>query len=338
MLLSRESCGTLPRDSSHRVKERGVPMSSQAARARPAAQARRKFTAREKRYVLLGLAFASPWIIGFIAFTVYPFFGSLYYSFTEYDLFQSPKWVGLENYRNVIHDESFYKSLKNTFFMAFIAVPIGLVSSLCIALLLNMKVRGIAFYRTVYYLPAVIPAVAGAMLWSWLLNPEYGLIDIGLRALHLPDPAWLTDPRFTKPSLILMGLWGSGAGALIYLAALHGIPQQYYEAAAMDGANWRHRFMYITLPALSPVTLFQLIMGLIGAFQIFTESFILMGGAAGGPDQSMLFYAVNLYQQAFVFLKMGYASALAWILFVIVMLITVFVFKTSARWVYYGGE
>jgi multiple sugar transport system permease protein len=299
---------------------------------------RRKYRLKNMRWTLIGLAFASPWIIGFLCFTLYPFVVSFYYSLTSYDLINTPKWVGLENYSQIFKDDNFYKAIKNTFFMAIIAVPINLFSSLMIALILNLKVKGISIYRTIYYLPAVIPAVAGAMLWSWLLNPEYGIIDIVLRALHLPDPAWLTDPHFTKPALILMGLWGSGAGAIIYLAALQGIPVHYYEAASLDGANLWQKFRFITLPALSPVTLFQLIMGLIGAFQIFTESFILMGDANGGPDQSMLFYAVYLYQQAFVFLKMGYASALAWVLFVIVIMITIGVFKSSIRWVYYGGE
>ncbi|MFD1178647.1 carbohydrate ABC transporter permease [Paenibacillus puldeungensis] len=291
-----------------------------------------------------GLAFASPWLIGFLAFTVYPFFGSLYFSLTEYDLFNPPRWIGLANYKEILQDESFYKSLRNTFYMAGIAVPITLVSSLLIALLLNFKVKGISVYRTIYYLPAVIPIVASAILWTWLLNPDYGLINIFLRSIGLTDPAWLLDPAYTKPSLILMSLWGSGASALIFLAALQGVPQQYYEAAHIDGANVWYRFWKITLPALSPVILFQLIMGLIGAFQIFTESYILAGGrvdgggSLGGPDQSLLFYAVNLYQEAFVFLKMGYASALAWILFIIVLIITAVLLKTSGRWVYYGGE
>jgi multiple sugar transport system permease protein len=299
---------------------------------------KRKTRSSNKRWTLIGLAFAAPWIIGFLCFTAYPFIVSFYYSLTKYDLINTPEWIGFENYLAIFKDSNFYKAIKNTFFMAIIAVPINLLGSLIIALLLNLKVKGISIYRTVYYLPAVIPAVAGTMLWSWLLNPEYGIIDIVLRALHLPDPAWLTDPHFTKPALILMGLWGSGAGAIIYLAALQGIPNHYYEAASLDGANVWQKFRYITLPALSPVTLFQLIMGLIGAFQIFTESFILMGDSMGGPQQSMLFYAVYLYQQAFVFLKMGYASALAWVLFVIVILITIGVFKSSIRWVYYGGE
>ncbi|MFD0870708.1 Inner membrane ABC transporter permease protein ycjO [Chlamydia abortus] len=301
----------------------------------------RRSTRKERRMFWTGLAFALPWIIGFLAFTVYPFFGSLYFSFTSYDLFNPPQWIGLDNYKEILQDSSFYKSLQNTFYMAFIAMPIGLISSLLIAQLLNVKVRGIALYRTVYYLPAVIPVVANAILWTWLLNPDYGIINSVLRALGLPDPAWLLDPAFTKPSLILMGLWGSGAGSLIFLAALQGIPQQFYEAASIDGANMWHRFRHITLPGLSPIILFQLIMGLIGAFQIFTESFILTGGntgSLGGPDQSLLFYSVYLYQTAFMYLKMGYASALAWILFVIVVLITMVLLKTSARWVYYGGE
>jgi multiple sugar transport system permease protein len=177
-----------------------------------------------------------------------------------------------------------------------------------------------------------------SILWLWILNPDVGILNTVLRALHLPDPAWLIDPDFTKPSLIIMGLFGTGGGALIYLAALQGIPKEFYEAASIDGAGWWAKFRYIILPALSPITLFQLIMGLIGAFQIFTEAFILSGNTVGGPDQSMLFYAVNLYHEAFTNLNMGYASALAWILFVIVVLITIVIFKTSLRWVYYGGE
>ncbi|MGG4396844.1 sugar ABC transporter permease [Paenibacillus thiaminolyticus] len=299
---------------------------------------------KERHYVYLGLAFASPWIIGFLVFTVYPFFGSLYFSLTDYDLFSPPRWVGLDNYKHIIADSGFYKSLGNTLFMAFISVPITLTCSLLIALLLNTKVKGINYYRTIFYLPSVIPIVASALLWTWMLNPDFGLINMVLRSFGLPDPAWLLDPRYTKPSLILMSLWGSGAGALIFLAALQGVPKQYYEAAQVDGANWWHRFWRITVPALSPIILFQLIMGLIGAFQIFTESYILAGGkvdggkSLGGPDQSLLFYAVNLYQEAFVYLKMGYASALAWILFLIVLLITFVLLKTSGRWVYYGGD
>lgn len=312
----------------------------------PSARPRRReaWSRKERKIFWIGLAFASPWIIGFLTFTVYPFFGSLYFSMTEYDLFSPPRWVGLQNYEGIISDDRFYKSLGNTFFMAFISVPITLTASLLIAMLLNFQVKGINFYRTVFYLPSVIPIVASALLWTWMLNPDFGLINMVLRSLGLPDPAWLLDPKYTKPSLILMSLWGSGAGALIFLAALQGVPKQYYEAAQVDGANAWYRFWKITIPALSPIILFQLIMGLIGAFQIFTESYILAGGkvggnnSLGGPEQSLLFYAVNLYQEAFVFLKMGYASALAWILFLIVLLITFILLKTSGRWVYYGGE
>jgi multiple sugar transport system permease protein len=286
----------------------------------------------------MGLAFAFPFIAGFLFLTVIPFFQSLYFSFTEYDIFTEAKWVGLDNYTRIFQDENFYKALSNTFFMAFIAVPVSITVSLLIALLLNMKVKGIAFYRTVYYLPTVIPGVASSLLWLWILNPEMGILNTALRAVGLPDPAWLSDPAFTKPSLIIMGLFGTGGGALIYLAALQGIPREFYEAASIDGANAWHKFKCIVLPALSPVTLFQLIMGLIGAFQIFTEAFILSQDNLGGPDQSMLFYAVYLYNEAFVNLNMGYASALAWVLFVIVMLITLVIFKSSLRWVYYGGE
>jgi multiple sugar transport system permease protein len=322
-------------------------MSSEALSVKPSNRLKSK---RARRVFWVGLAFASPWIIGFLFLTVYPFFGSLYFSFTSYDLFNPPKWIGLQNYDNIFHDSNFYKALRNTFFMTCIAMPIGLISSLLIALLLNLKVKGLSFYRTIYYLPAVIPIVASAILWTWLLNPDYGLVNTILLKLNLYDPAWLLDPAYTKPSLILMGLWGSGAGSLIFLAALQGIPQLYYEAASIDGASVWRRFWNITLPGLSPIILFQLIMGLIGAFQIFTEAFILAGGntgsntggntagTLGGPSQSLLFYAIYLYQTAFIYLKMGYASALAWILFVIVVIITIILLKTSARWVYYGGD
>ncbi|MBM7621203.1 multiple sugar transport system permease protein [Bacillus tianshenii] len=293
---------------------------------------------RSQRQFWLGLAFAAPYIIGFLLFTVIPFIQSLYYSFTSYDIFSPPKWVGFDNYIKIFQDDRFYKSLSNTFYMAFIYVPISLVVNLLIALLLNLKVKGIAVYRTIYYLPTVVPGIAMAILWLWILNPDVGILNTILRSLNLPDPAWLIDPDFTKPSLIIMGLFGAGGGALIYLAALQGIPKEFYEAASIDGAGWWHKFRYIILPALSPITLFLLTMGLIGAFQIFTEAFILTGGALGGPDQSMLFYAVYLYNEAFVNLNMGYASALAWILFIIVVLITILIFKTSMRWVYYGGE
>jgi multiple sugar transport system permease protein len=293
---------------------------------------------RSQKQFWLGLAFASPYIVGFLLLTMLPFLQSFYFSFTEYDIFSKPKWVGFDNYIKIFQDERFYKSLSNTFFMAFFSVPISLVISLLIALLLNLKVKGIAIYRTIYYLPTVVPGIAMSILWLWILNPDVGILNTLLRALHLPDPAWLIDPDFTKPSLILMGLFGTGGGALIYLAALQGIPKEFYEAASIDGAGGWAKLRYIILPALSPITLFQLIMGLIGAFQIFTEAFILAGNTVGGPDQSMLFYAVYLYHEAFTKLNMGYASALAWILFVIVVLITIVIFKTSLRWVYYGGE
>ncbi|MED1203698.1 carbohydrate ABC transporter permease [Heyndrickxia acidicola] len=293
---------------------------------------------KKNREFLIGLLFASPFIIGFLCFTAYPFIQSFYYSLTDYDVFNPPKWIGFSNYKQIFHDPNFYKSMSNTFYMAFIGVPISLFASLMMALVLNMKVKGISIYRTVYYLPTVVPAVAGSLLWSWILNPQYGMLDLALKAVGLPDPAWLLDPHFTKPALIIMGLFGSGGGALIYLAALQGIPAEFYEAAEIDGANKWQIFRSIILPALSPVTLFQLIMGLIGAFQIFTQSFILTGGSTGGPDQSMLFYAVNVYNEGFKNLHMGYASALAWVLFVIVVLITILILKSSMRWVYYGGE
>lgn len=305
-------------------------------------QLRRRMSLRQKKFFLLGILFASPWLIGFLIFSVYPIFASVYYSFTQYSLFEPPKFIGLKNYIDLIHDQKLYLSLYNTLYITVIGVPIELIYSLFMAMLLNWKVKGQAIYRTIYYLPSVVPIVASSILWVWILNPQYGILNMLLGFFHMPQPSWLVDPAFTKPSLIIMDTWRSGAMILIYLAALQGIPQNLYEAAEIDGAGSWTKFINITIPAISPVTLFQLIMGLIGSFQYFTQAYMFASGSsfqvAGGPENSMLFYSLYLYQNAFSFLKMGYASAMAWILFVIVVIVTIIVFKTSLKWVYYGGE
>lgn len=303
---------------------------------------KRSVSSRQKKFFWIGLLFAMPWIIGFLIFSVYPIIASAFYSFTDYNLFQSPKFVGMKNYVDLFRDDKFYISIKNTIFITVIGVPIGLVYSLCMALLLNMKVKGQAIYRTIYYLPSIVPIVASSVLWVWILNPQYGILNMLLGYLHLPQPSWLEDPLFTKPSLIIMDTWRSGGTILIYLAALQSIPQSLYEASDIDGANYWSKFRHIMLPAISPVTLFQLIIGIIGAFQYFSQAFIFGTGASnqvsGGPENSMLFYSLYLYQNAFSFLKMGYASAMAWILFLLVMCVSLIVFKTSMRWVHYSEE
>jgi len=290
---------------------------------------------RERKNIVTGLLFISPWLLGFLIFTLYPVLASFYLSFTEYRVLAPPHWVGLANYQELIADTDFFwPSLANTAFLL-LEVPISLALGVGLAMLLNRKLKGMAIYRTIIYLPSIVPAVASSMLWLWVLNPENGLMNAGLRALHLPGPPWLSSPLWSKPAMILMDLWGVGGGMVIYLAALQGVPAQLYEAAALDGANAWHRLRYITLPSISPVIFFNLIMGVIGTFQYFTQTFVM---TKGGPDNSTLFYALYLYQNAFEYFRMGTACAMAWILFFITLIPTVIVFKSSARWVYYEGE
>jgi multiple sugar transport system permease protein len=291
---------------------------------------------RDARETRIGLLFAAPWLIGFTVFFAYPVLASFYYSLCSYDAIRPAQFIGLENYRKLFfEDELFWKSLGNTLFMIVFGLPVSLAASLIIAILLNQKLKGIAFYRTLFYLPSITPVVATSILWLWLLNPEMGLINLGLEKIGISGPAWLTDPAWSKPALVLMGLWGAGGGMVIYLAALQDIPESLYEAAALDGARTFARFFYITLPMLTPVILFNLIMGLIGTFQYFTQAYVM---TSGGPQDSTTFYALHLFNKAFLDFKMGYASAMAWVLFVITLAAALLVFRTSARWVYYSGE
>jgi len=295
---------------------------------------------RERIALLTGLLFTAPWTIGFLLFKAYPIAMSFYYSLTEYNLFSPPEWVGLENYKQLFADEKFYLSLYNTTYLVVLGLLPHIAFALAIALLLNMNVKGQALYRTIYFLPTLVPAVAASLLWMWLLNAKYGLVNDLLSMVGIVGPNWLVDPDWTKPAIILMGFWGTGTTTVMYLAALQDVPQTYYEAAEIDGAGIWRKFWHITLPSISPVTLFLVIIGLISTFQYFTEGLIFAEASqsVGGPENSLLFYAIYLYQSAFSFLKMGYASAMAWILFLVVMALTLLVFKTSARWVYYGGE
>lgn len=295
---------------------------------------------RRRRSLLIGLLFCSPWIIGFLIFQFYPIAMSFYYSLTEYKLFSDPVWVGLENYKNLFQDDKFFLSLYNTIYITAFGLFPHLAFALLMALLLNTNVKGQALYRTIYFLPTLVPVVASSLLWMWLFNAQYGLINEILGSLGMVQPNWLVDADWTKPAIIIMGFWGTGTTTVMYLAALQDVPKVYYEAAEMDGANYWQKFRHITLPAISPVSLFLIIMGLIGSFQFFTQGLIFAEASqsVGGPENSMLFYAIYLYQTAFSFLEMGYASAMAWVLFLIVLVLTLIIFKTSAKWVYYGGE
>jgi multiple sugar transport system permease protein len=303
---------------------------------RDATEAGRRERQRAGRETRTGLLFAAPWLIGFTVFFAYPVLASFYYSLCSYDAVRPAHFIGLENYRKLFfEDDLFWKSLGNTLFMIVFGLPASLIASLVIAVLLNQKLKGIALYRTLFYLPSITPVVATSILWLWLLNPEMGLINMGLAKIGIHGPAWLTDPAWAKPALVLMGLWGAGGGMVIYLAALQDIPESLYEAAALDGAKTLTRFARITLPMLTPVILFNLIMGLIGTFQYFTQAYVMTNG---GPQDSTTFYALHLFNKAFLDFKMGYASAMAWVLFVITLAAALLVFRTSARWVYYSGE
>lgn len=294
-----------------------------------------------------GFLFALPWIIGFLIFSLYPICISLYYSMTDFNIFQTPKWVGLNNYTALFADEKFYKSLWNTFYMVLIATPVSLIAALLLAVLLNQKIKGLPVFRTMFYLPSIVPTVASSLLWLWILNPQSGLINVGLKALGLPQPNWLMDPNCTKPALIIMGVWGVGSSMIIFLASLQDVPRSHYEAAQIDGANAIHQFFSITLPAISPVIFFQLIMSIINYFQYFTQAYLMINGSSGGSglnavsggaENSLLFYSLYLFHNAFGYFKMGKASAMAWILFVIVVAVTAIIFKTQDRWVSYGDE
>lgn len=294
---------------------------------------------------LTGLAFAAPFIIGFLLFTLYPTGASLFYSFTDFNLFKPLKWVGLDNYKWILEEKEVMKSITNTLYMVIIATPVSLFAGLMMALLLNMKVRGQSVFRTLFYIPSIVPVIASSLVWMWVLNPQSGLINSVLKTLGVNGPNWLLDSAWTKPSLILMLAWGCGGIMIIFLAALQDVPRSLYEAADIDGSGTLGKFIHVTLPSISPIILFQLIMSLITYFQFFAQAFMLASLTASGPDQTMagpekslLFYAILLYREAFVDFKMGHASAMAWVLFLITALVTGLVFRSSKKWVTYGGD
>ncbi|HEY3661616.1 MAG TPA: extracellular solute-binding protein [Chthoniobacterales bacterium] len=278
---------------------------------------------------------ASPWIIGFIVLTGGPILFSIIISFCDYDVLNPARFVGLANYHWMLTgDRLFWKSVGNTAYMI-IGIPLGLALSLGIALLLNLEIKGVAIWRTFFYLPSIVPVVASSILWFWIFNPNAGMLNTFLASFGVHGPNWLQDEHTSKPALILLGLWSSGGGMIIWLAGLKGISDSYYEAAELDGANAWQRFRHITLPLLSPYILFNVIMGLIATLQIFTQAYIM---TEGGPVDSTLFYAYHLFNQAFRFLQMGYASALGWFLFLVVFGLTMMQLKLSKRWVHYEGE
>lgn len=312
------------------------------AAERPKLAQPRPFLRPAVKEAIAGWLFASPWIIGFLLFTAVPMLFSIYVSFARYNITTPPEWIGLENYQRLFRDPRFYQSLGNTFWMVVFKTPIVIVVSIALALLLAMDVPGGRFFRTVFYLPNVLAGVAAVFLWKWILAPD-GLLNRALGVVGLDGPAWFTDPNWTKPGLVVMGMWWIGGNVLIYLAGLKGIPRELYEAAAMDGAVGWSKLWHITLPMLSPTIFFQVVTGIIGTFQIFTTAFIISNGDPFYAGQSLLFYVLYLYYRAFGKLgpggfQMGYASAMAWVLFVIIMAFTLIQLWLSKRWVYYETE
>lgn len=299
-------------------------------RGRPSPMARQE--------TIAGWLFASPWLIGFTLFIAGPMIFSLVMSFTDYDLFNRPAYIGWENYQFLMQDPLVPHALRITTQYALISVPLQLVVGLSIAVLLNQKIRALGFFRTMYYLPSVLPSVAALFLWTLVFNRTFGLLNYVLSIFGIAGPNWLGDPAYALWALIIMSLWGVGGGMLIYLAGLQGIPTEFYEAARIDGANSIQNFVTVTLPLLSPVIFFNLIMGIISSLQVFNAAYIMTGG---GPVRATYFFLLHIYYTAFQDFNMGYASALAWVLFFYIALLTLIVFKTSAGKVYYedsGGR
>lgn len=289
----------------------------------------------------MGLAFSSPFLIGLVVFTLYPTGASAYYSFTDFNLFQPPRWVGLDNYQAMLHDERLGKAIVNTLYITILGVPLSIVLALAGAHVLNWPIKGLPLYRALCYLPTIMPIVVGGYLWRWILNAQYGALNQVLGWVGIPGPVWLESPDWSRPAIIMMSLWTVGGMMIIYLAALKDVPRDLHEAAALDGANAWGRFLHVTWPYLTPVTLFQLITQIIAYVQIFTQPYLLtqarLNPGGGGPDDTMLSYTMYLFTNAFTFYKMGYASTLAWALFLATLVITAVVMLTSNKWVHYGA-
>lgn len=281
-----------------------------------------------------GRLFALPFLLGFLAFWLYPLAYSVYLAFQEWDLLSPPRFVGAENFAQLLTDESIRISIYNTSYYTFLGVPLQLALALGLALLLNVKIRGQAIYRLLFYLPAMTPIVASAVVWMQILHPEFGILNSFLRGIGLEPVNWLFEPRAAKPAFILMTLWAVGPQMVIFLAGLQGVPESLYEAASIDGANRRQRFARITLPMISSITFFNLVVGIIASFQVFTTSFIMTNG---GPQNATLFLVLYLYRNGFQYFKMGYASAIAWMLFVMIAAFTVLQFRLARRWVHEEG-
>jgi multiple sugar transport system permease protein len=298
----------------------------------------------KRRALIYGLLFVSPWLIGFLWLTIYPMLSSLYYAFTDYNLLKAPIWVGMANFKDMLKDDLFRISTYNTFWFTIIGLPLCTIISLVLALLLNQKIRGQSWYRTFFYIPSVVPMVAASMCWIWFLNPVYGPFNQFLHLIGINAPNWVKDIIWAKPAILLTIIWVIGPSIVIYLAALQDVPTQLLESAELDGAGRLGKIFNVVLPVISPSIFFNVVNGIIGMFQLFTQPFIITASGVnanspGGPANATLVYTIYLYQNAFRYFKMGYASALAWILFIIIFIFTVITSVLAGRWVYYesGG-
>jgi multiple sugar transport system permease protein len=285
-----------------------------------------------KRQIVAGYLFISPVILGYLIWVAGPMLMAIWLSLTEWDMLRPAQFVGLSNYRQMLQEDLFWKSLGVTFYFTFVSVPLSLAVSFAVALIVNVNIRGIAFFRLLFYLPSIVPLVVNAVLWLWIFNSELGLLNAALNWFGLPKILWFQDSNWAMPALILMSMWGIGGAMMIFLAGLQGIPQHLYEAAEIDGANYWGRFRHVTIPMMSPVIFFNLVIGLIGALQTFVPGYLM---TQGGPQNSTLFFGLYIFRSAFRDFKMGYASALSWVLFAIMLLLSVFVFRYLGRLVYY---
>jgi multiple sugar transport system permease protein len=287
-----------------------------------------------RREARAGLLFVLPWLLGLLIFTAYPVLASIYFSFTDYSVTQAANWVGLDNYREMLfNDPSIWQAVRNSLYYALLSVPMGLVLSLALAVLLNTRSVGIGAYRTLFYLPTLVPPVASTIIFLVLFQPRGGLVNTVLGSVGLPNPAWFQDPDWAKPGLVLLSLWGVGSSTIIFLAGLQEVPVSLLDAAAIDGAGAWQKFWHVSLPLLSPVILFNLVMGVIYSFQVFSQA-LVVGGTTGDPVESTLMFMVLIYRNAFRYFKMGYASAQAVVLFVVVLTVTLVIFRTARVWVF----
>ncbi|HEY0866934.1 MAG TPA: sugar ABC transporter permease, partial [Fimbriimonas sp.] len=310
--------------------------------------ARKRMGRLERTEALWAYAFILPWVAGFLVFTLGPMIASLFFSFTQYNVLSPARFVGLKNYTDLFTADqvNMTKAFGNVVYLAGIGVPFGIATGLAVALLLNSAVRGMRFYRTAFYMPAIVPGVASAVLWIWLLTPDSskGLINAAWQGtittwLNIPPPGWLNAEGYAKSAFILMGLWGAGSGMILWLAGLKGIPSTLYEAASIDGATPRQSFWSVTLPQLSPIIFFNSVMGFIGALQEFDRVYIMKPAeGSAGPADSLLVPVYHLFQNGFTYFKMGYASSLAWVIFAIILAVTFLQFKLAPRWVHYEAE